>query len=78
MLNRRYPVVFSAPPGWGKTRHAQALMRQYGCTSVVDNWKLDTPLVAGALHLTNIPATTTLVQHLRAQQFKLITQGWST
>jgi len=73
---KRYPVVLSAPQGWGKTAHAQALMRQYGCTSVVDNWMPDIPLVNGALHLTNIPASATLVSHLRGYEYKLVAQGW--
>lgn len=78
MLNRRYPVIFSAPPGWGKTTHAQALMKQYGCTSVVDNWTPGMPLVAGALHLTNVQAKVPpFFSHLRGQEFKLITQGWA-
>lgn len=75
---KRYPVIFSAPQGWGKTTHSQALMKQYGCTSVVDNWNPTMPLVAGALHLTNIRVTSTLVQHLRHYQYKLIAQGWTT
>lgn len=73
---KRYPVVFSAPQGWGKTAHAQALMRQYGCTSVVDNWTPDIPLVNGAIHMTNIQPTATLIRHLRTYEYKLIAQGW--
>ena len=73
---KRHPTVFSAPQGWGKTTHSQALMKQYGCTSVVDNWTPDMPLVAGAIRMTNIRPTATFVQHMRAYQFKLVAQGW--
>lgn len=73
---KRYPVVFSAPQGWGKTRHAQALMKQYGCTSVVDNWMPHMPLVNGAIHLTNMPPSPTLVRHLRSYEYQFISQGW--
>jgi len=46
-------VILTAPQGWGKTRNAEALRKQHGCTSVVDNWVYGTQPTPGALHLTN-------------------------
>ena len=46
-------VVLSAPQGWGKTRKAAALMTEFGCTSVVDEWMPGPNFRFGALHLTN-------------------------
>lgn len=50
-------VVFSAPQGWGKTRNAQQLRREFGCSKVVDGWDpWSDPITRGALHLTNVHA----------------------
>lgn len=46
-------ILFSAPSGWGKTTHADELRQQYGCASVVDDWKPGDPVQPGAIHLTN-------------------------
>jgi hypothetical protein len=48
-------VVLSAPQGWGKTRHASALMAEHRCHTVVDGWtpRIE-PIKPGALHLTNV------------------------
>lgn len=48
-------VIFSAPQGWGKSRNAQALMQEFGCTSVVENWWPGQPVKHCALHLTHAP-----------------------
>lgn len=47
-------IILSAPQGWGKTRQAEALKREFGCTSVVDDWHPRKHLTPGALHLTNM------------------------
>lgn len=48
-------IILSAPPGWGKTRNAEALRIELGCTSVVDEFNpyFDDP-TPGALHLTSV------------------------
>lgn len=46
-------VVIIAPAGAGKTRNEAALMKIFGCTSVVDEWDGRTSLPHGALALTN-------------------------
>lgn len=48
-------IIFSAPQGWGKTRHAGKLKAELGCLSVVDEWRPGQPVTDGALHLTNVP-----------------------
>lgn len=48
-------VVIIAPQGAGKTRNEAALMKIFGCTSVVDEWDGRTALPRGALALTNAP-----------------------
>lgn len=49
-------VVIHGPQGCGKTTHAEALARHFGCTQVVQDWNGLDPLPAGALGLTNAPA----------------------
>lgn len=46
-------IIFHAPQGWGKSTHADTLMKQYKCASVVDDYEPDAPLTPGALHLTS-------------------------
>lgn len=65
-MTRNRTTIFTAPQGWGKTRQAAQLMRQYQCTAVVEDWfpqpsrklykKSVTParLTPNALHLTNV------------------------
>lgn len=51
-------IILSAPPGWGKTRNAEALRREFGCTRVVDGWNpRSDAVIPGALHLTNVHLT---------------------
>ncbi len=47
-------VIVIAPKGAGKTTNAVALMRMFGCTSIVDEWDGRKPLPNGALALTTL------------------------
>lgn len=50
-------AIFSAPAGWGKTQKADALAREHGLTTVVDDWGAPpnkASITPGALHLTNL------------------------
>lgn len=47
-------VIVIAPEGAGKTTNAFALMRMFGCTSIVDDWDGRKPLPHGALALTTL------------------------
>jgi len=57
MENPFVTVVVIAPQGAGKSRHAAALAQRLGCTSIVDEWDGHGELPAGALVLTNLPAS---------------------
>lgn len=46
--------IFTAPAGWGKTRHARSLANFLNCASVVDEWCPGQATPHGALLLTNI------------------------
>ena len=46
-------IILSAPQGWGKTTHADALQAHFGCIGVVDCWHAGLAIKAGHLHLTN-------------------------
>ena len=47
------PTVFvCAPQGAGKTLHAEAIAKMFGCTSIVDEWTPGDEVPAGALVLT--------------------------
>lgn len=66
-------TVVAGPQGCGKSIHAQALARHYGCHTVVDDWWLGQPIVAGALHLTQLTvaeATAAVPAGVRVEQFK--------
>ncbi|WP_068638730.1 hypothetical protein [Thauera butanivorans] len=49
-------TVIHGPQGCGKTFHAQALARHFGCARIVDDWDGKTALQPGDLALTNMPA----------------------
>ncbi len=67
-------IILTAPQGWGKTRKAQALRQELGCTSVVDDWYLGDPLKPGALHLTN--AHPGCLRNNEPEPYKLVVRGW--
>jgi|AZIG01.1.fsa_nt_gi hypothetical protein len=46
-------LILYAPQGAGKTRHAEALRKHYGCVRVVDDWKVGDLAGEGDLMLTN-------------------------
>jgi hypothetical protein len=67
-------VILTAPQGWGKTRNAEALRLEHGCTSVVDEWRPPMTITLGALHLTNVPS-----DHIDAPYMlhaELVSHGW--
>jgi hypothetical protein len=69
------PVILTAPPGWGKTRNAEALRTELGCASVVDNWNPHTGyLTADTLHLTNAPPREVIEAGRVAAT--LVSRGW--
>lgn len=47
-------TIVHGPQSCGKTRHAEALARHFGCDRVVDDWDGFSPIPAGALVLTNL------------------------
>lgn len=49
-------AILCLPQGYGKTLLAQRLAQKLGCHAVVDEWTLDQPALAGALHLTSVEA----------------------
>lgn len=65
-------VIFSAPQGWGKTRHAQDLAIRYNCTSVIDEWSPGDPIKPGALHLTSTHPSQVQVD----MSVTLVSGGW--
>uniref|UniRef100_A0A1A7GDM8 Uncharacterized protein n=1 Tax=biofilter metagenome TaxID=1070537 RepID=A0A1A7GDM8_9ZZZZ len=85
-------VIFCAPQGWGKSRRAAELKREFGCTDVEDDWH---PFVSrkpyarkptaatvtpGTLHLTNVSPD--LVRELlpnvvNGNQARIVVRGWS-
>lgn len=46
-------VIVYAPQGAGKTTHAEALRKHYGCVRVVDDWHVGGLTCEGDLMLTN-------------------------
>lgn len=46
-------VVIHGPRGCGKTKHAEAFARRFGCTQIVDDWDGVSELPLDALALTN-------------------------
>lgn len=38
LLQEQGAVILIAPQGAGKTRHAESLMRIFGCTSIIEEW----------------------------------------
>lgn len=73
-------VILSAPQGWGKTRNATALQREFRCARVVDGWHPSQGLTAGALHLTHLHGSDIAAQMAidPAQGVSLVTRGWQT
>lgn len=68
-------VIFSAPQGWGKTRNAEALRREFACTAVVDEFdeRHDPP---GALHLTDERAAEISACFPHVDRVSVIERGW--
>lgn len=66
-------VILSAPQGWGKSLKAPALMQEFGCTRVVDDWFKGDAIQPGALHLTHMhgSALPDIPPNVR-----LVTRGW--
>lgn len=74
MRQAKKAVVFSAPVAWGKTRNAKALMKEFNCTKVVDNWDPLQPMTPGALHLTNIDPS--VLRYNKPNLYQLVARGW--
>ena len=68
-------IILTAPPGWGKTRNAEALRQEFGCRLVVDGWKPTHATVEGALHLTNVHPQQIPSGYLLTAE--LVSRGWS-
>lgn len=69
-------IIFTAPQGWGKTRNARALRKEFGCDCVIDDWCLGMhQLTPGALHLTN--AHPSKFRNNKPILFKLVSRGWN-
>lgn len=65
-------VILCAPQGAGKGLRAPALMREHGCTTLIEEWWPGEPLTPGALHLTNVPP-----EQLPADATAIVVQfGW--
>ena len=47
-------VFVCAGQGSGKSAHAEALRKMFGCTSIVDDWDGESDVPARALVLTNL------------------------
>lgn len=47
-------IIVIAPQAAGKTRHAAAIAKMFGCTSIVDEWDGKERLPHGALALTTL------------------------
>lgn len=81
-------VIFSAPQGYGKTRQSEALRKEFGCDSVVEEWQRGDRMVPGALHLTDdkpafCPAGTVqqrkpYCMHPEFIDVRLVARGWKT
>lgn len=68
-------IILTAPQAWGKTRNAQALRQELGCTRVVDEWHHGKAITPGALHLTNEhPAT---FGNNKPGLYTLVSRGWT-
>ncbi|ATG94795.1 hypothetical protein CQB05_12760 [Paracidovorax citrulli] len=46
-------VIFSAPQGWGKSTKAKALLDEFGCSAVIEEWQPGDSVHPGMLHLTH-------------------------
>lgn len=68
-------IILTAPPGWGKTRNAQALCAEFGCNQVVDDWVYGTRPTPGALHLTNLHPSE--FRNNKPEVATLVSRGWS-
>ncbi|MDO8777056.1 MAG: hypothetical protein Q7K57_51780 [Burkholderiaceae bacterium] len=68
-------VILTAPQGWGKTRNAEALQKEFGCRAVVDEWNHSQPLTSGALHLTNESPHS--FRNNKPEIFQLVSRGWN-
>lgn len=67
-------IILTAPQGWGKTRNAEALRTELGCSTVVDEWYPPMAITLGALHLTHVQA-----QHIDPAYMlhaDLVSRGW--
>lgn len=64
-------VVIHGPQGCGKTTHADALARHFGCTEIVYDWDGFRPLPAGALALTSaVSARLDLLEAARVVSYR--------
>ena len=67
-------IILTAPQGWGKSRNAEALRQEHGCTSIVDDWFPPMAITLGALHLTNVQP-----EHINPPYMlhaDLVSRGW--
>ncbi|WP_265532298.1 ATP-binding protein [Pseudomonas saponiphila] len=48
------PMIVTGPAGSGKTKNAEAFMRVFGCSRLVEEWDGVVRLRAGDLALTNL------------------------
>ena len=67
-------VILTAPQGWGKTRNAEALRLEFGCTRVIDDWAYGTKPTPGALHLTNRHPSQ--FRNNKPELATLVSRGW--
>lgn len=68
-------TIFSAPGGYGKSTRAQELLKEFGCTKLVDPWETHKALTPNALHLTNAsPKQIKALSNL--PNVRLVLRGW--
>lgn len=73
-----YPVVFSAPQGWGKTARGAELAKEFGCVGSMNDPEL-AALQPGWLYFTNIvpPKMNGCIVGLwYSQPCRIVSRGW--
>lgn len=66
-------VIFSAPQGWGKSVRAKALLDEFGCSAVIEEWQPGDIVHPGMLHLTNA-APDQIAARLHCE---VVSRGWT-